>query len=114
MIDLNCKFKVTKGEKCGFPKGVENGMRFRLSLNTGFRKIDCEICYLGEDRIMQPDCWYEGTLYLPYGEAFPPFGNRFSEQIVPGEYGLFYASECVGRCITISLSKFHGEFSFDG
>ena len=113
MLDFNCKFYVLNDAKYGFPSGISHNMRFRLCLNTGYRMIDCEICYLGADLVMQPDKWYDGLVYLPYGEAFRPFGEKFQESILPGEYELFYASECVGKCQTISLNKFYGEFQFD-
>ena len=113
MIDLNCRFILQKGERCGFPKCVEHGMGVRLSLHTDYRPMDCEITYFGDDAPMKPNCWYDGTIYIPYGEAFSPFGQKFPEQICPGEFSLYYASDCVGRCSILSLKKFRGTFEFD-
>jgi len=59
----------------------------------------CSIIYLGEDEIMKQSTWYEGIVELPYGEKFPPYGQKFEERINLNQiYHLNNADDIVGDC----------------
>lgn len=112
MIYLNCEFYLTNGKHCKVPRAITHGTQIRVSLHTPLRPMDCGITYLGTDETLKPDKWYNGVVYLIYGEAFPPFGNKFEETILPGEFELYCGGDLVGGIRTISFKEFEGYYDF--
>ena len=112
MINLNCEFYLTNGKHCKVPRAITHGTQIRLSLHTSIRAMDCVITYLGTDETLKPDKMYKGIVFLFYGEAFPPFGSRFEETIMPGQFELYCGGDFVGGITTISFKDFSGYYDF--
>lgn len=108
MIKFKSKFQIYDSANVSIPRVKGYKGNFWCSFNTKMQLIMCSIIYMGKDKNMQQNKWYDGIVELPYGEKFLPYCNKsiceFSEPInLYEQYYLNVGSEIVGQCELLEI-----------